>query len=342
MGVQEFAPGLRKAWADAGRQGEPRLVASVMYALGPNARQSLTDAIAPYYAFAGESVRWFDGRLNPLWRRGAPDSLPAMISLARHRLTPAETGPALRALCAWTPADSPGGGLHPGDVGWYLRFEDAAVHLWTHDGTPVAAGFLDGPVLRVTAAPGADLGAIAADAEELLVPGNDWSDGLPVPGWEIEPDKPWLVLSWTPRPAPSRAEPVDEAGAADWATVQRSAFEGSTFSVERWHTMKRSPAGGMAVGVLVRTPEGEPAANAAGWFAGVGRCGLLEPVGTHPDHRGRGYGRDAVLGACAALVRRGASAVAVVTPAANEAAVALYRSAGFTVVRENRDWARPA
>lgn len=39
-----------------------------------------------------------------------------------------------------------------------------------------------------------------------------------------------------------------------------------------------------------------------------------------------------------------AGAVAVVTPAANTAAntaaVALYRSAGFRVVRESRDWVR--
>ncbi|MEV0387955.1 GNAT family N-acetyltransferase [Nonomuraea sp. NPDC050643] len=263
-----------------------------------------------------------------------------MISLARRRLTPAETGPALRALCAWTPVDAPGGGLHPGDVGWYLRFDDAAVFLWLADDVPVAAGFFDGPVLRVTAAPGADLGALAADAEELLEPGNDWSDGLPVPGWEVERES-WLVLSWTPRPVPGRAEPVGEADAADRVLVQRSAFTGSTFTVEGWRTMMRSPAGELAVEALVRTPEGEPAAAATGWFAGAGRCGLLEPVGTHPGHRGHGYGRDAVLGVCAALTQRGASAVAVVTPSANEAAVALYRSAGFTVVRENRDWVRP-
>ncbi|MFC4117082.1 GNAT family N-acetyltransferase [Nonomuraea zeae] len=264
-----------------------------------------------------------------------------MISLARHRLTPAEAGPALRALCEWTPADAPGGGLHPGDVGWYLRFDDAAVFLWSDGALPVAAGFLDGPVLRVTAAPGADLGALAADAEELLQPGNDWSDGLPVPGWEHEQKESWLVMSWTPRPVSSRAEPVGEADVADRVLVQRSAFAGSTFTVERWRTMQRSPAGGMAVEALVRTPEGEPAAAATGWFAGTGRCGLLEPVGAHPDHRGHGYGRDAVLGVCAALAQRGASAVSVVTRSENDAAVALYRSAGFTVVRENRDWARP-
>jgi ribosomal protein S18 acetylase RimI-like enzyme len=247
----------------------------------------------------------------------------------------------LRALCGWTPVDVPAGGVHPGDVGWHLRFDDAAVLVWIDDVAPVAAGFLDGAVLRVTAAPGADLGALAADAEELLEPGNARCDGLPVPGWELAQET-WLVMSWNPRPASSRAEPVDEAGAADRVLVQRSAFAGSTFTLERWRTMKRSPAGGLAVEALVRTPTGQPAAAATGWFAGVGRCGLLEPVGTHADHRGHGYGRDAVLGACAALANRGASAVAVATPSTNDAAVALYRSAGFTVVRENRDRVRPA
>jgi GNAT superfamily N-acetyltransferase len=264
-----------------------------------------------------------------------------MGSLARHRLSPAESGPALRALCEWTPADAPGGGLHPGDVGWHLRFDEAEILLWTDDGEPVAAGFLDSHVLRVTTAPGADLGALGADAAALLEPGDNWCDGLPIPGWERDRDETWVVLSWTPRPVTGRAEPVGNSEAADRVLVQRSAFANSTFTLERWQAMKASPAGDLAVEALVRTPTGAPAAAATGWFAGVGRCGLLEPVGTHPDHRGHGYGRDAVLGVCAALAGRGASAVAVCTPSANEAAVALYRSAGFTVVRENHDWVRP-
>lgn len=52
--VQQFAPALREAWSKAGRQGSPRVVASVLYALGPNAPQAVRDAIGPYYAFAGE------------------------------------------------------------------------------------------------------------------------------------------------------------------------------------------------------------------------------------------------------------------------------------------------
>ncbi|MFJ4706569.1 GNAT family N-acetyltransferase [Streptomyces anulatus] len=310
-----------------------------------------------------------------------------MAPVSRHRLSPADTGPALRALRAWTPPDAPSGSLHPGDVGWLLRRDDATVFLWTDartdaqasahaaagadaqtsartaagadaqtsaraEGapttttaaaapTPVAVGFLDGPVLRVTAAPDADLGALAADAEDLLVPGNDATDGLPVPGWEPDTEEPWLVFSWTPEPVSSRAVQVTESDTADRALVHRAAFTGSTLTADHWRTMKKSPAGHLAVETLVRTPAGEPAAAATGWFGGAGRCGLLEPVGTHADHRGHGYGRDAVRGACAALADRGASAVAVLTPASNEAAAALYTSAGFTVVRENLDWTRP-
>ncbi|MFB6665048.1 GNAT family N-acetyltransferase [Streptomyces parvus] len=280
-----------------------------------------------------------------------------MPPVVRRTLSRFDIPRALRALSVWTPADAPAGGLHPGDVGWLLRHADATVHLWVdargtgrpdprldprHDAAaPVAVGFLDGRVLRVTAAPDADLGALAADAEELLVPGIDRSDGLPVPGWHPDPKETWLVLSWTPEPVTSRAERVGEPDAADRVLIHRSAFEGSTFALKHWERMKASPAGHSAVETLVRTPTGAPAAAATGWFAGAGRCGLLEPVGTHPDHRGRGYGRDAVLGTCAALADRGASAVAVMTPARNEAAVALYASAGFTVVRETQAWTRP-
>ncbi|MFD3973443.1 GNAT family N-acetyltransferase [Streptomyces cyaneofuscatus] len=280
-----------------------------------------------------------------------------MPPVLRRTLSPIEAPRVLRTLSVWTPADAPAGSLHPGDVGWLLRHADATVHLWVdargvgrtdpridtrHDSAaPVAVGILHGRVLRVTAAPDADRGAVAADAEELLVPGIDRSDGLPIPGWQPDQKDRWLVLSWTPKPVTTRAQPVGDPDAADRVLIHRSAFTGSKFALKHWETMRSSPAGHLIVEALVRTPDGDPASAATGWFGGAGRCGLLKPVGTHPDHRGHGYGRDAVLGACAALADRGASAVAVLTPASNEAAVALYRSAGFTVVRENHRWKRP-
>jgi ribosomal protein S18 acetylase RimI-like enzyme len=308
-----------------------------------------------------------------------------MTALARHRIPAADAAPVLAALTGWTPADVPEGGVHPGDLGWHFRFADAKALLWTAGDVPVAAGFLDSHVLRVTTAPTADRAALAADVASLLQPADspaplqpadsaalpqpadspalpqpadspaplqpadspalpqligDAVDGLPMPGWDRDPDG-WAAMSWTPRPVTTRATRVTEADAPDRVLVQRSAFKGSTFTLDRWHTMNRSPAAPRAVDMLVRTPSGEPAAAATGWFAGPGRCALLEPVGTHAEHRGHGYGRDVVRGTCAALAALGASAVAVVTPAANHAAVALYRSAGFSIVRENHDWVRP-
>ncbi|MER5323188.1 LLM class flavin-dependent oxidoreductase [Streptosporangium roseum] len=52
--VQDFAPHIRQAWEAASRAGSPRLVASVMYALGPDAEAAISDAIGSYYAFAGD------------------------------------------------------------------------------------------------------------------------------------------------------------------------------------------------------------------------------------------------------------------------------------------------
>ncbi|WP_165494922.1 LLM class flavin-dependent oxidoreductase [Actinomadura roseirufa] len=52
--VRDFAPRVREAWDGAGRAGAPHVVASVMYALGPDARAAVSSAIGSYYAFAGD------------------------------------------------------------------------------------------------------------------------------------------------------------------------------------------------------------------------------------------------------------------------------------------------
>ncbi|MEV6522930.1 GNAT family N-acetyltransferase [Longispora sp. NPDC051575] len=325
-----------------------------------------------------------------------------MTTLLRTVVARDDAADLLDALAAWTPVGTLADGLHLGDVGWFLRFdaEECAgrLLLWTAvtDGVrePVAAGFLDGPVLRLALRPDAaparrapasagmevdgppadpelvgapdaagldrapaDSGLVDALADDiglLLGDAEAWCDAadgtalraaLVSRGWLDERDAPWPLLVHPLSPAPPRpagARPVAEADAADRVAVQRAAFEGSTFTVERWRLMKDSVAGPFAVEALVRTPDGEAAAAATGWFAGAGRCAILEPVGAHPDHRGQGYGRAAVHAVCAALAERGASAVAVATPGDNRAAVALYLSAGFVHQRDLHDLYRPA
>ncbi len=72
------------------------------------------------------------------------------------------------------------------------------------------------------------------------------------------------------------------------------------------------------------------------WSAGNGRPGLLEPMGVHAEHRGRGYGRQISLAAAAALRRLGSSSAMVCTPSANVGAVATYQAAGFRPGPERR------
>lgn len=52
--LQDFVPRIKQAWAEERRTGAPRVIASVMYALGPDAAGEISRAIGSYYAFAGE------------------------------------------------------------------------------------------------------------------------------------------------------------------------------------------------------------------------------------------------------------------------------------------------
>ena len=52
--LRDFVPRLQDAWARQRRPGAPRVVTSVMYALGPGADTAVSGAIGRYYAFAGQ------------------------------------------------------------------------------------------------------------------------------------------------------------------------------------------------------------------------------------------------------------------------------------------------
>jgi GNAT superfamily N-acetyltransferase len=81
--------------------------------------------------------------------------------------------------------------------------------------------------------------------------------------------------------------------------------------------------------LLARTDTGVPVAALTAWFGGEGRCGMIEPMGTHHAHRRQGHGVRVLRGACAALAKLGAAGVTVMTPASSPAAVGVYRAAGF-------------
>jgi ribosomal protein S18 acetylase RimI-like enzyme len=264
-----------------------------------------------------------------------------MMTLRHNVLARAQAGPAIDALASWTPPDRPQRGVHPGDLGWQMRFPHARIHLWTAGDEPVAVGLIDENSCYFGLAPGFDGSALLPYVEQLGVTSCDGLDALESVGWQRSTD-PWYYLyrDTAPRPAqtagPGTAVVVTSADAPDRVSAQRAAWDKSVFTIERWQDMMSSPAADRCVDILVRDHDGVPVASATGWLAGPGRCALLEPVGTHRDHRGKGYGRQAVLAACAALLDRGASGVSVLTPSVNAGAVALYQSAGLEITGEER------
>lgn len=281
-----------------------------------------------------------------------PHYRPAMGPAIRvRRLERRELDQLVSTLCRWeTPSGYPLG-LHVGDVGWHARLPDAdfigTVRLLEQDGVVVAAGLFEPGLARPRLAPGYDTDAAvcAALADEIETDTGEqvWSDAAPgsllrttlsARGWTLD-SEPWVALY---RPLSAADAGLGDAlvrpvqgthDVADRVAVQRSAFERSTFTVEAWHRMSVTAAYDPVLDLLARDSDGEPVAAATGWSAGSGRCAILEPVGSAPEHRGRGHGRRVVLAALGALARAGASGVTVHTPADNRIAVAAYEACGL-------------
>lgn len=244
--------------------------------------------------------------------------------------------------------------LHSGDIGWNYRFgtaETAAVvRTWSRDGRILAVGMLDSPtVLRMTVAPDAfqdedlarrlvedlslpERGVLPQGAVSVEAPlGLLLHDLLTKEGWGL--DEPWTPLFR------DLAEAVEDPGvrikaigpeqAQDFADVLRSAFNTARPTREYRHAMSAGPFSADARCLGAYDDQGTPAAVVTVWSAGPGRPGLVEPMGVHEDHRGRGYGRAITVAGAAALREMGSSSVRVCTPSSNVGGVATYQAAGF-------------
>ena len=283
--------------------------------------------------------------------------------------TPDGAGPsaAVGALRDWQDEGAPMQ-LHPGDLGWFWRFgadtTAAAVRTWSRDGRILAVGLLDGPgLLRMTIAPDARqdeelvrrVVADVADPErDVLTPGAANIEApmdallqqmLAEHGWCG--DEPWTPLRRDLRGEPVkeselRIEVVGAERVAERVAVQRAAFENSTFSQEHWQAMAAGEMYADARCLIAYDDRSAAVAAVTVWSAGPGKPGLVEPMGVHRDHRGRGYGKAITEAAAAALQKLGSSSAIVATASSNVAGVATYKAAGFEARPEIRDMHREA
>jgi ribosomal protein S18 acetylase RimI-like enzyme len=278
------------------------------------------------------------------------------MGITVEHVTRAGAGAAVDALMSWEAPGCYPTGLHAGDVGWQLRMDDDVVErslIMVRDGADVVAvAILDQPsllrpALRPDRVHDLQLASVLADLAEgqegrAPSPSSEAQGGsalrtvLSSRGWTVDTDT-WTVL-YRPLTAADAGDGdrlshplADDGDIADRVEVQRSAFDGSTFTVQRWHQLAAGPGYDPALDLL-RRADGSPVAAATGWSAGPGRCGILEPVAAHPDSAGHGHGRAVCRAVIAALARAGASGVAVHTPASNTGAVRAYEACGMRQV----------
>lgn len=244
-----------------------------------------------------------------------------------------------------------------------------ALASWQRDEEIVAIGLVDRgvpsdevAVIRMALAPSVDQDEDVArvlvrdlvDASAGVLPagsasiearfGQAFRSLLDARGWL--PDEPWTPLhrdlAHAVEGCELRVETVEPSHVEEWAAVQRAAFAGSTFSVDRWLTMTAGIPYQQARCLVGYDDEGVAVAAVTVWSAGPARPGLLEPMGVHRDHRGGGNGTAITLAAAATLREMGSSSAIVATPTSNEGAVATYVAAGFVAAPDVADLRRPA
>ena len=258
--------------------------------------------------------------------------------------------------------------LHPGDLGWFsMRGPEAtagALRAWSLNGELLALGLLDGQdgLLRLAVDP--ELRSDERLARQILSDIADQARGV-LPegaaiveargatalqrmmlseGWAF--DEPWTPLHhdlYDPVPdtlvtrAGLRVEDIGPDRAHSWMEVHWSAFKGTPFGeaerrdvVDWWSTMMDGPFADRGRSLAAFDPDGRAVAIVGVWSAGRGRPGLVEPMGVHRDHRGRGYGAAVCEAAASELRQMGSSSAIVCAETTNVGAVSTYAAAGFT------------
>jgi GNAT superfamily N-acetyltransferase len=262
-------------------------------------------------------------------------------------------GELLSAMDHWPSPDRVAANLHQGDLGWHLRLDDDAIVGgfvgWWNGEDLLAVALLEGALGRFAVQPGRErdnaLGEQVAQACREL-PGEEAYADLRAEttarrilvgeGWTLDPD-PWValhtdLLTWSPPVELGGASVIEAADAvADRVAVQRAGFENSTFTEDAWQRMAAGPGYRRDLDLVL--VQGDAAVSiASAWWAGVGATAILEPVATHRDHRGQGWGVRVVTALMTRLRDLGASGVTVCTPLDYTGAIATYRAAGLRPV----------
>jgi GNAT superfamily N-acetyltransferase len=116
--------------------------------------------------------------------------------------------------------------------------------------------------------------------------------------------------------------------AAALAEVHNAAFS-PNWTPKLYRYVMESPGYDPVRELVIQAPDGTFAAFCVIWFDHFNRTGLFEPVGTHKDHRRRGFGRNIMMYGLQKMAAAGMKYATVAHFGDNEAARRLYQACGF-------------
>ncbi|MEV0675586.1 GNAT family N-acetyltransferase [Actinosynnema sp. NPDC050436] len=145
-------------------------------------------------------------------------------------------------------------------------------------------------------------------------------------------------------PAGFRFRDADEVGPEAVVRAHVDAWVRSTYTVEAYRGVRRTPPYRGDLHVLVEAPDGTMASSAILWLDAANRTVEFEPVGTHPAYRRRGLGRAVLLHGMHLARAAGAThaTVACLGAPAHRAARDLYYGVGFRVFTRDAPLLKPA
>ncbi len=132
-------------------------------------------------------------------------------------------------------------------------------------------------------------------------------------------------------------------GADEWPArvdLHREVWAPSKVTLPAYERLRAAPAYRPDLDLVVVAPDGTLAAYCICWHDPVNGTGEFEPVGTRPAAQGLGLGKAIIAAGLQRLRALGAQVALVYTPEDNEAAKALYRSAGFEVRNRHLFWSK--
>jgi ribosomal protein S18 acetylase RimI-like enzyme len=139
-------------------------------------------------------------------------------------------------------------------------------------------------------------------------------------------------------PDGARFRRMTGADAQERAELHRDAWSvwgTSKFSDALYGRLRSAPLYDTDLDVVVEY-RGQLASYCVCWLDTANAAGYFEPVGTRPSMTGRGLGRAVIREGMRRLREKGMRRAFVGTAAVNEAAAALYTSAGFEIVERER------